>query len=159
MKNKQLYTAIIFGIVSVPWTYIFTLIEVPLLPSFISSASYFASGKKFFKSYLNNFLGIIYAGLTLLFSTYLFTNSPMMLSVIVGIFMFIGSMHYVYKILSFLPAVFFGYATMFSVNAAGLGIFGSDALPGQVAATAVSMLFGAMIGLGVDASARRMSPG
>ena len=156
MKNK-FYTALVFGIASIPWTYLFALFQIPLWPSFIASASFFASGKKFFKSYLNNLIGIIYAALTLLFARDIFRSSVLWLSIIVGIFMFIGSLHYMLKLLSFLPAVFLGYATMFSINAAKATIGGVSGIFGQVLATATSMLIGSIIALMVHLAARRLS--
>ncbi len=151
-QNKNLAVAVIFGLVSVPWTYLFGIFNLVLWPSFIASASFFASGAKargFLRSYLNNFLGIAYAAITILITDSLFGSDLLWLSIFVGILMFVASMHYLVRQLSFMPATFFGYAVMFSVNAFGGTVFVSGLL-GQFLAAALSMLIGALIGLSVD---------
>ena len=98
--KKNLLVAIIFGIVSIPWTYFFGVFNLVLWPSFIASASFFAAGaglKGFYKSYVNNLLGIIYAILTILIAQ-MFGNSLFWLSFYVGLFMFIASLVLTLKI-------------------------------------------------------------
>jgi len=53
-------------------------------------------------------------------------------------------------LLSFTPGGFFGYATMFSVHAAGVTAFGVSGLAGETLAALASMLIGAAIGLGTE---------
>jgi hypothetical protein len=158
--KKNLLVAIIFGIVSIPWTYFFGVFNLVLWPSFIASASFFAAGaglKGFYKSYVNNLLGIIYAVLTILIAQ-MFGNSLFWLSFYVGVFMFIASLHYIFKVLSFMPATFFGYATLFSVNAANKTLF-AVGLEGQFIAAAVSMFIGALIAIFVDTLGNALSGG
>ena len=153
LKNKGLMTGIVFGVVSVPWTYFFErVLLIPLWPSFIASASFFAAGGGFrnlTRSYLANISGIIYALFTLLISDLIFRNDIIWLSIFVGIFMFGASMHYVSG-LFFLPGMFFGYAAMFSVNAVDAGIIGYFGAGAQAVAAAISMLIGAVIGFIVE---------
>lgn len=72
------------------------------------------------------------------------------LSIVVGAFMFLASLHGFVPLLSFTPGGFLGYATMFSVHAANATAFGVGGLPGETLAAIVSMLIGAAIGLMTD---------
>jgi hypothetical protein len=77
-------------------------------------------------------------------------GGPVVLSLTVGAFMFLASLHEFVPLLSFTPGGFFGYATMFSVHAAGATAFGVSGLAGETLAALASMLIGAAIGLGTE---------
>lgn len=146
--------AIVFGIASVPWTYAFVAgLHIPLWPSFIASATYFATEKGLVgvtKGYASNAAGILYAAATLAIVTGTASNGVVLLSVLVGGFMFLASLHGFIPLLSFTPGGFFGFAAMFSVHAADATAFGVTGLAGQTLAVLVSMLIGAGIGLVTD---------
>jgi hypothetical protein len=152
--NKGWSLALVFGLASIPWTYGFVAgLELPLWPSFIASATFYATdrglgGLK--KAYASNLSGILYAALTLAIVTALFGENVVALSIVVGVCMFLASLHEFVPVLSFTPGAFFGYATMFSVNEAEMTAFGVAGLPGQTLAAVVSMLIGAAIGIGTD---------
>jgi hypothetical protein len=150
--------SIVFGLASVPWTYGFVAgLHIPLWPSFIASATFYAAGSgrdALVRGYASNAAGILYAALTLGIVEPL-GGGPVVLSVVVGGFMFLASLHEFVPVLSFTPGGFFGYATMFSVHAAGVSAFGIPGLPGETAAAAVSMLIGAAIGLTTQRASRR----
>ena len=152
--NKGWSLAVVFGLASIPWTYGFVAgLDIPLWPSFIASATFYAAGsglEALKKAYASNFAGIIYAAATLLIVETFFDGGVLGLSVVVGAFMLIASLHEFVPILSFTPGAFFGYATMFSVNAAEATAFGVTGLPGETLAAVVSMLIGAVIGLATD---------
>jgi hypothetical protein len=143
--------AIVFGIASVPWTYGFVAgLEIPLWPSFVASATFYAAGEGIdglLRGYASNLAGIIYATLTLGVVDGYLGGGALALSLVVGACMFLASLHEFVPLLSFTPGAFFGYATMFSVNAADAAAFGVSGLPGETLAAVVSMLFGAVIGL------------
>mgnify|MGYP002338717889 CR=1 FL=1 len=142
--------AVVFGVASVPWTYAFVVGGVPLWPSFISSASYYASDggtEGLAVSYLNNFAGILYAAATLAVVDAYLGGGVLALSLVVGIFMFAASLHD--AVVGFAPAVFLGYATMFSVHAAEAPLFLSG-VAGETVASVGSMFVGAAIGVGTD---------
>lgn len=146
--------AVVFGLASVPWTYGFVAaLNIPLWPSFIASATYFAAGEGLdglARGYASNFAGIIYGALTLAIVQEYFAGGVIALSVFVGIFMFLASLHGPVPLLSFTPGGFFGYATMFSVAAADATAFGITGLGGETLAAIVSMFIGAVIGLSTD---------
>ncbi len=152
--NKGWSLAIVFGLASIPWTYGFVAgLEIPLWPSFIASATFYAAGSGLdglTRAYASNFAGIVYAAATLLIVETFLGGGVVALSVVVGAFMLIASLHEFVPILSFTPGAFFGYATMFSVNAAEATAFGVTGLGGETLAAIVSMLIGAVIGLGTD---------
>ena len=152
--NKGWSLAVVFGLASVPWTYAFVAgLEIPLWPSFIASATFYAAGSGLDglkRAYASNLSGIIYAAATLLVVETFFDGGVLALSVVVGAFMLIASLHEFVPLLSFTPGAFFGYATMFSVNAAEATAFGVTGLPGETLAAVVSMLIGAVIGLATD---------
>ena len=77
-------------------------------------------------------------------------GSVLALSVVVGVFMSLASLHEYVPLLSFTPGVFFGYATMFSVHAAGVSAFGFPGLVGETLAALTAMFIGAGIGLATD---------
>jgi len=156
-RDGVVILAAVFGIVSVPWTYAFVVGGVPLWPSFISSASYYASDggtEDLAVSYLNNFAGIVYATATLgVVDTYL-GGGVLALSFVVGVFMFVASLHD--TVVGFAPAVFLGYAVMFSVHAAEAGLFLPD-VAGETVAAVGSMFVGAAIGIGTDAASNALA--
>jgi len=143
--------AAVFGVASVPWTYAFVVSGVPLWPSFIASAAYYAAGEgrdAYLRATASTGAGIAYAAGTLAVVDALGGGS-LVLAAIVGVAMFLASLHAVVPPLSFTPGGFFGYATMFSVHAAGATV----ALPGllgETVAAALSMGLDAAIGLATD---------
>lgn len=143
----------VFGLVSVPWTYAFVaVIGIPLWPSFIASGTYYAAGdgvNGFVRAYASNLAGIVYAAATLAVVNGA-SGGAIALSLVVGVFMFLASLHGFVPLLSFTPGGFFGYATMFSVHAADATALGVAGLPGETLAAVVSMLIGAAIGLATD---------
>jgi hypothetical protein len=152
--DGTLALAVVFGLASVPWTYAFVAgLHVPLWPSFIASASFYAAGGGLAglqRGYASNAAGIIYGAATLWLVDSVLGGGVIALSVVVGAFMFLTSLHARVQTLSFTPGGFFGYATLFSVHAAGATAFGVAGLPGETLAAAVSMLLGAVIGLATE---------
>ncbi|WP_241658441.1 DUF1097 domain-containing protein [Halorubrum sp. BOL3-1] len=103
------------------------------------------------RGYASNLAGIVYAVLTLaVVDTYL-GGGVVALSVTVGAFMFLAGLREFVPLLSFTPGGFFGYATMFSADAANATAFGVTGLPGETLAAVLSMLLGAGIGFATDA--------
>jgi hypothetical protein len=151
--NDTWALAVVFGAASVPWTYGFVAgLEIPLWPSFVASATFYAAGGDLDglkRGYASNAAGIVYATGTLVVVDAL-GGGDALLAVVVGVAMFLASLHAFVDVLSFTPGGFFGYATMFSVNAAGATAFGVPGLAGETLAAALSMLLGAAIGLGTE---------
>lgn len=152
--NRGWSLAIVFGLASIPWTYAFVAsLHIPLWPAFIASATFYAAGSGvsgLARGYASNFVGIVYGALTLfIVNTYLGGN-VVAFSVIVGVFMFLASLHEFVSLLSFTPGGFFGYATLFSVHAAGATAFGLSGLLGETVAAVVTMFIGACIGVATD---------
>ncbi len=149
--NRTWSLAVVFGLASIPWTYGFVAgLEIPLWPAFIASGTFYAVGEGLgglVRGYASNLVGIIYAGLTLAIVDAWLGGGVVALSLVVGAFMFLASLHAFVPLLSFTPGAFFGYATLFSVNAADATAFGVSGLPGHTVAAIVSMLIGAAIGL------------
>lgn len=149
--NDTWALAVVFGLASVPWTYAFVAgLEIPLWPSFIASATFYAAGSGvtgLLRGYASNTAGIVYGALTLAIVDGLLGGGVVALSVVVGAFMFLASLHEFVPLLSFTPGAFFGYATMFSVHAAAATAFGVPGLPGETLAAVLSMGLGAVIGL------------
>ena len=157
--NRTWALAVVFGLASVPWTYIFVTGNVPLWPSFIASASFYAAGDGLdglASGSASNLAGIAYAAATLALVSAV-GGGTLTLSLVVGGFMLLASLHEFVPLLSFIPGAFFGYATMFSVNAADATAFGVSGLPGQTLAAVVSMLAGAVIGLMTDELSKRVA--
>ena len=152
--NDTWSLAIVFGLASVPWTYAFVAgLHIPLWPSFIASATYYAAGgglDGLTRGYASNFAGIVYAAATLAIVDGYLGGGVVALSVVVGAFMFLASLHDFVPPLSFTPGGFFGYATMFSVHAAEATALGVAGLPGETLAAVLSMFVGAAIGLATD---------
>ena len=160
--NRTWALAVVFGATSVPWTYAFVAgLQLPLWPSFIASATFYATdetgleGLK--RGYASNFAGIVYAALTLAAVNAVLGGGVVALSVVVGAFMFLASLHEFVPLLSFTPGGFFGYATLFSVHAAGATAFGLTGLGGETAAAVASMLIGASIGVGTEELSARLA--
>ncbi|PSP80216.1 DUF1097 domain-containing protein [Halobacteriales archaeon QS_1_68_20] len=151
--NETWALAVVFGVASVPWTYAFVAgLHIPLWPSFIASATFYAAGggvDGLVRGYASNAAGIGYAAATLALVAPL-GGGPVALSVVVGAFMFLASLHEFVPLLSFTPGGFLGYATMFSVHAAGETAFGVPGLAGETLAALAAMLIGAAIGLGTE---------
>ena len=146
--------ALVFGLASIPWTYAFVAgLSLPLWPSFIASATFYAAGgsiEGLKRGYASNAAGIVYAAATLLIVDTFLGGSVLALSVVVGVFMSLASLHEYVPLLSFTPGGFFGYATMFSVHAAGVSAFGFPGLAGETFAALTAMFIGAGIGLATD---------
>lgn len=140
--------AVVFGAVSVPWTLGFELSQgLPLWPSFVASASFFAAGggwRNLARSLAGNLAGAVYGALTLWIVAAAGAGA-VGLSLVVGAFMFAASLHAFVPGLSFTPAAFFGYAVLFSVHAADVQLLASG-LGGELVATAASLAIGAGIG-------------
>ncbi len=152
--NDTWTLAVVFGVASIPWTYGFVAgLHIPLWPSFIASGTFYAAGSgldALTRGYASNLAGILYAAATLAIVNSYFGGGAIALSIVVGVFMFLASLHEFVPILSFTPGGFFGYATMFSIYAADATAFGITGLPGETLAAIVSMLIGAVIGLTTD---------
>lgn len=152
--NDTWTLALVFGLASVPWTYGFVAgLHIPLWPSFIASGTFYAAGtglNGLVRGYASNLSGIIYAATTLAVVNTALGGGVVALSIVVGVFMFLASLHEFVPVLSFTPGGFFGYATMFSVSAADATVFGVAGLPGETLAAIVSMFLGAVIGLITD---------
>lgn len=160
--NSTWALAVVFGLASVPWTYGFVAgLEIPLWPAFIGSATYFATEERgqegLAKAGASNLAGILYAAATLFIVDAFFSGGVIALSVVVGVFMFLASLHEFVPVLSFTPGGFFGYATMFSVAAAEATAFGVTGLAGQTVATVSGMFIGAVIGLLAENATQRLS--
>lgn len=149
--NDTWALAVVFGLASMPWTYAFVAeLHLPLWPSFIASATFFAAGgsvEGLKRGYASNFTGIVYAAATIWIVEAFFGGGVVTLSVVVGVFMFLASLHDYIPLLSFTPGGFFGYATMFGVHAAAATGFGLSGLSGETLTAIASMFIGAAIGL------------
>lgn len=157
--NDTWALAVVFGLASVPWTYGFVAGDIPLWPAFIASATYYAAGEgvpALARGYAANAAGIGYAAATLALVGAV-DGGLVALSLAVGAFMFLASLHDFLPLLSFTPGGFFGYATMFSVDAAGATAFGISGLAGGTVAALSSMFAGALIGLGTDRLSSRLA--
>lgn len=159
--NRTWSLAVVFGIASVPWTYAFVAgLNLPLWPSFVAAATYYASDRGFggfTRGLLGNLAGIAYAAGTVAIVDGALGGGVLALSVVVGAAMFVASLHPFVEPLSFAPAGFFGYATLFGVHAAGTGAV-LPGLAGETLAAATAMLVGALIGLGTHFLGDRLAP-
>ena len=158
--NDTLALAVVFGLASIPWTYAFVAeLHLPLWPSFIASATFYAAGSgidALKRGYASNLAGIAYAAATLWLVNAFLSGGVLALSVVVGMFMFLASLHEDVSLLSFTPGGFFGYATMFSVHAAGASAFGYAGLTGETLAATAAMLIGGAIGLTTQVLSRKL---
>jgi hypothetical protein len=160
--NRTWSLAVVFGLASVPWTYAFVAgLQIPLWPSFIASATFYATDEDglvgLTKGYASNLAGILYAVATLAVVDAVLGGGVVALSVVVGLFMFLASLHEFVPLLSFTPGGFFGYATMFSVHATEATAFGVSGLGGETLAALVSMLIGALIGVATKELGNRVA--
>jgi hypothetical protein len=146
----------VFGLVSVPWTFGFELLaSLSLWPSFIASGTYFAAGsgtRALSRGLAGNLAGAALALATLGIVDLAVLGAPG-LALVVGAAMFVAGLHAFVDLLSFTPAGFVGYATLFSVDAAGTQLAASG-LAGIGVATVASMLMGALLGFGADLAAQ-----
>jgi hypothetical protein len=153
--------AVVFGLASIPWTYAFVgPLDVPLWPAFIGSATVFAAGggrDGLVRGAASNLAGLCYAAITIGVVEGILGGGLVALSVVVGAFMFLASLHDAVPALSFTPGGFFGYATLSSVHAAGATVFGVAGLPGETLGAAVSMAAGAAIGFAADLASAELS--
>lgn len=152
--------ALVFGVASIPWTYGFVAgLHIPLWPSFIASATFYATDEDGLQGvkqgYASNLVGILYAVVTLAIVNAVLGGGAVALSIVVGVFMFLASLHEFIPLLSFTPGGFFGYATMFSVHATEASTFGVTGLGGETVAAVVSMLIGAVIGVTTETVSER----
>jgi hypothetical protein len=158
-SQRALALAVVFGVASVPWTYGFELsAQLPLWPSFIASATYFSTGgglPGLGRGLAGNLAGALYAVAVLALVDALALGA-VGLSLAVGAAMFAAGLHAFVDALSFAPAAFFGFATLFSVHAAGVHL-AQAGTPGVLWATAASLAIGAAIGWVADLLAARAS--
>lgn len=155
-EEGPLSLAIVFGLLSIPWTYGFLTADIPLWPAFIGSATYFAAGRGrsgLIRGVASNLVGVAYGFATLWIVTAI-GGAILILSLIVGLCMFLVTLHASLPFISYTPGGFLGYATLFSVHAAERTILVSG-LPGEMVATAVAIAIGAIIGIGADVVSRR----
>lgn len=163
-RTETLSLAVVFGLASVPWTYGFVAgLDWPLWPSFVAAATFYAAGgglEGLQRGYAGNLVGVLYAAATIGIVEGSLGGGALALSLVVGAFMFLASLHPFVDPLAYAPAGFFGYATLFGLHAAGSGVLLSG-LGGEVVAAAVAMLVGAVIGLGTEVVSNRLarSPG
>lgn len=159
--RQALWLAIVFGLVSVPWTYGFEQAAgLPLWPSFIASASFFAAGggsPGAARSLAGTLVGALYAAATLALAAWA-GGGAVALSVTVGAFMLLASLHAFVPGLSFTPAGFFGFAVLFSVHAAGVSL-GASGLTGELIAAGASLAIGTAIGWLAEAAAGSLASG
>jgi hypothetical protein len=159
--NETWSLAVVFGIASVPWTYAFVAgLGLPLWPSFVAAATYYTTDRGpdgFARGVLGNLAGIAYAAGTVAVVDGALGGGVLALSLVVGAAMFLASLHPFVEPVSFAPAAFFGYATLFGVHAAGTGAV-VPGLAGEAVAAGLAMLIGSAIGLGTDAVSDRFAP-
>lgn len=161
LRDDRSILALLFGLASVPWTYAFVaILEIPLWPSFIASATFFAAGGDppgLGRGLASLTAGAAYGAATLAIVAATL-GGPVALSVVVGVAMLLASLHAYVPGLDFTPGGFFGYATLFSVHAAGATGLGLVGLAGELAVTLVSMAIGAGIGALAQAGTLVLSP-
>lgn len=157
--REALTLAVLFGLVSVPWTYGFELAaSLPLWPSFVASATYFATSKGLAglaRGLAGNVVGAGYALATLALGAAVGWGA-LGLSLAVGAGMFLAGLHAFADPLSFTPAGFLGYAVLFSVDAAGVEL-ALAGLPGVGVAAAASLAIGAALGWTADRASVRVA--
>ncbi|MDZ7702660.1 MAG: DUF1097 domain-containing protein [Halobacteriales archaeon] len=159
-RTAVLTLAAVFGLASVPWTYGFIAgLELPLWPSFVAAASFYAAGgglDGLRRSAAGNLVGVLYAAATVGLVEGALGGGVLALSLAVGGFMFLASLHPLVEPLSFAPAGFLGYASLFGVHAAGSGaVLGG--LAGEAVAAASALLLGALIGFATELSSDRLT--
>lgn len=159
--NETWSLAAVFGIASVPWTYAFVAGGgLPLWPSFVAAATYYATdgGRDgLTRGALGNLAGIAYGAGTIALVDGTLGGGVLALSLVVGAAMFLASLHPFVGPVSFAPAAFLGYATLFGVHAAGTGSV-LPGLAGEAVAAGLAMLIGSVLGLGTDAVSDWFAP-
>ncbi|MFB6361789.1 MAG: DUF1097 domain-containing protein [Halobacteriales archaeon] len=158
--SETLSLAVVFGLVSVPWTYAFVAeLSLPLWPSFIAAATFYAAGgglEGWRTGLAGNLAGIFYAAVTIGLVEGTLSGGVLALSLVVGGFMFLASLHPFVPPLAFAPAAFFGFATLFGVHAGG-EVAVLAGLSGEVLAAAFAMVIGSAIGYGTENLSNRMA--
>jgi hypothetical protein len=109
--NRDLALAVVFGLASAPWTYGFVAaLDMPLWPAFVGSATVFAVGdhpRSFRRALSSNLVGVAYAASTLAVVAAVGGGVPV-LSLTVGVFMFVASLHAFVPAVSYTPGLFSG---------------------------------------------------
>lgn len=153
--------AAVFGALSVPWTFGFEQVAgLPLWPSFVASASFFAAGggaRGLARSLAGNLAGAVYGAATLALVA-VWGFGAVGLSVVVGAFMLLASLHALVPGLSFTPSAFLGYAVLFSVHAAGDALL-AGGLGGELVAACASLAIGAGLGFVAEAATGKLAAG
>lgn len=159
--NETWSLAVVFGIASVPWTYGFVAgLDLPLWPSFVAAATVYAAGggiDGLIRGSAGNLAGLVYAAATIGIVDGALGGGVAALSLVVGAFMFVASLHPLVRPRAFAPAAFFGYATLFGVHASGATVV-VGGLGGETLAATAAMLLGAAIGFGTDRASDRLTP-
>ncbi len=142
-------TMISLGVLATIDTYLTaTILPVPVWVTFIAWASFFASGGGqggFVKSVGSNWTGIVIGSLTLL-AIHFGVQDPMYAAICVGIGTAAMALVSIVPLLSFTPAVVFGFASVVGTMAAtGKSIITTDVTHPTIIA-AVAMLVGACFG-------------
>ena len=142
-------TMISLGVLATIDTYLTaTILPVPVWVTFIAWASFYASGGGqlgFVKSVASNGTGIVIGSLTLL-AIHFGVKDPMFAAICVGIGTAAMAFVSIVPLLSFTPAVVFGFAsTVGTVAATGKNIVTMDVSHPAIIA-AVAMLLGASFG-------------
>jgi hypothetical protein len=114
-----------------------------------------AVGEGLIRGYASNLAGVLYAAATLWIAGAL-GGGPAVPALVVGGCMFLVGLHTAVPLLSFTAGGFFGYATAFSVHAAGRTVLFSG-LAEETAATAIAMLIGAAVGIATDVAGDRLA--
>jgi hypothetical protein len=163
--NEDWALAVLFGVVSVPWVLGFAAVDgLPLWPSFLASGTVFAAGaaadpragdtptglagRPPVQALASNLVGIGYAAASLAIAEW-FGGNGVVLALAVGGFMLLVGLHAFVPLLAFRPGAVVGFAALFSVAAGGAALFGLSGFAGAAVATAVSMVVGWGIGVGV----------
>lgn len=159
-RTQTWILAVVFGLSAVPWTYGFVAgLDLPLWPSFVAAATYYAAGgglDGLSRGAVGNVTGVAYAAATIAVVDGPLGGGTVALSIVVGGFMLLASLHTLVPPLSFAPAAFLGYATLFGVHSAGTPVVLSGLL-GETLAAAAAMLVGAGLGYATDAVSMRLA--
>lgn len=158
--RREAALALVFGLVSVPWTFGFEQVAgLPLWPAFVASATYFASpggARGLARGLTGNLVGAGYAVATLALVAAL-GYGALGLSLLVGAGMLVAGLHAFVPLLSMTPAAFLGYATAFSVHAADATLY-AGGFAGEALAVGASLAIGAAIGIAADGAAGALGP-
>ena len=117
--------SVVAGVVAIPWVYLFILVfKLPVWVSFIAGGSFFAAGggnEGLKKSIAADIVGVIYGIITAAIwlniggADALTPAMIWLLSLIVGIVVFLAVYETKISLLSFVPGVFFGFGSFFGV--------------------------------------------